>query len=152
MRPFLHEFLTEIYTAYDIIIWSAAEMPWIELKMKELGVTSNTNYKITAYFDYGAMITVSTEQYGIHSTKPLPVIWGLYPGVYTQKNTILVDDLGRNFLMAPQNGLKIVPFKRAMTEGKNDRVLLKLKRYLMSIAPLETFEHLNHADWEKTPE
>jgi hypothetical protein len=33
-------------------------MKWIEEKMKLLGVTSNENYKITAMFDYLAMISV----------------------------------------------------------------------------------------------
>lgn len=48
MRPYLHEFLTEVYPYYDIMIWSATSMKWIELKMKELGVATNENYKITA--------------------------------------------------------------------------------------------------------
>lgn len=48
MRPYLHEFLTEVYPHYDIMIWSATSMKWIELKMKELGVATNENYKITA--------------------------------------------------------------------------------------------------------
>ena len=37
------------------------------------------------------------------------VIWGKYEQ-YTKKNTVMFDDLRRNFLMNPQNGLKIRPF------------------------------------------
>ena len=40
-------------------------MKWIEVKMQELGVTSNPNYKIAFFMDYGAMITVHTPDYGI---------------------------------------------------------------------------------------
>ena len=58
MRPYLHEFLTTAYEHYDIGIWSATSMKWIESKMKLLGVenvsqgrSSNPayNYKIAFY-------------------------------------------------------------------------------------------------------
>lgn len=39
--------------------------------------------------------------------KPLGVIWGKYGEFYNRKNTIMFDDIGRNFLMNPQNGLKV---------------------------------------------
>ena len=39
-------------------------------------------------------------------TKPLGVIWGKFEE-YSSKNTIMFDDLRRNFLMNPQNGLKV---------------------------------------------
>ncbi len=42
--------------------------------------------------------------------KPLGVIWGKFPQ-YSQRNTIMFDDLRRNFLMNPQSGLRIRPFR-----------------------------------------
>jgi ubiquitin-like domain-containing CTD phosphatase 1 len=65
MRPYLHEFLEECYKYYDIVIWSATGMKWIEEKMKLLGVTSNSRYKILAHMDSSAMITVTTDKYGV---------------------------------------------------------------------------------------
>lgn len=65
MRPYLHEFLTNAYEDYDIVIWSATGMKWIEEKMKLLGVTSNPNYKIAFYLDSLAMISVHTPKYGV---------------------------------------------------------------------------------------
>lgn len=65
MRPYLHEFLTSAYQDYDIVIWSATGMKYIEEKMKLLGVTANTNYKIAFYLDSLAMISVHTPKYGV---------------------------------------------------------------------------------------
>lgn len=64
MRPFLHEFLTSAYEDYDIVIWSATGMKWIEEKMRLLGVSTHQQYKIMFYLDYLAMITVHTAKYG----------------------------------------------------------------------------------------
>ncbi|CAG2173440.1 unnamed protein product, partial [Oppiella nova] len=106
MRPYLHEFLTTAYEDYDIVIWSATGMKWIEVKMRELGVEKNTNYKILFYLDSSAMISVHTQRYGLVDVKPLGVIWGKFKE-YSAKNTIMFDDIRKNFLMNPQNGLRI---------------------------------------------
>merc|ERR1719197_791420 len=88
MRPYLHEFLTQCYQDYDIIVWSATTMKWIELKMKELGVLSNPNYKITMLMDAYAMFTVYIPSRGLCKVKPLEVIWQRFPQFYSCKNTI----------------------------------------------------------------
>ncbi|MGH0158308.1 UNVERIFIED_CONTAM: hypothetical protein FKN15_051943 [Acipenser sinensis] len=149
MRPYLQEFLTSAYEDYDIVIWSATSMKWIEAKMKELGVTNNPNYKITFMLDSAAMITVHTPKRGVVEVKPLGVIWGKYAEFYNKKNTIMFDDIGRNFLMNPQNGLKIKPFMKAHLNREKDKELLKLSQYLKEIAKLEDFSELNHKHWER---
>lgn len=72
--------------------------------MKLLGVSSHPDYKITFYIDYLAMITVHSQKYGVIEVKPLGVIWGKFPQ-YSNKNTIMMDDLRRNFIMNPQSGM-----------------------------------------------
>lgn len=62
MRPYLHEFLTTLYPYYDIMFWSATSMKWITEKLKLLGVSSHTNYKIVCNFDAYAMISVYTTE------------------------------------------------------------------------------------------
>ena len=148
MRPYLHDFLALAYESYDIVIWSATSMRWIEVKMKELGVTDNPRYKIAFFMDHGAMITVHTPNYGIVDTKPLGVIWGKYPDNYSANNTIMFDDLRRNFLMNPQTGLKIRPFKNAHQTRDTDAELKHLSAYLFAIKDKESFKDLNHKHWE----
>ncbi|XP_059050522.1 ubiquitin-like domain-containing CTD phosphatase 1 [Achroia grisella] len=149
MRPFLHEFLTSAYEDYDIVIWSATGMKWIEEKMRLLGVSTHQDYKIMFYLDYLAMITVHTAKYGTIDVKPLGVIWGKYTQ-YSSKNTIMFDDIRRNFIMNPKSGLKIRPFRQAHLNRDRDRELLHLSTYLRDIAQYcDDFDQLNHKKWEK---
>uniref|UniRef100_A0A673XXR1 Ubiquitin-like domain-containing CTD phosphatase 1 n=1 Tax=Salmo trutta TaxID=8032 RepID=A0A673XXR1_SALTR len=149
MRPFLHEFLTSAFEDYDIVIWCKYQTPCFFDFGKELGVTDNPNYKITFMLDSAAMITVHTPKRGVVEVKPLGVIWGKYSEFYSKRNTIMFDDIGRNFLMNPQNGLKIRPFMKAHLNREKDKELFKLSQYLKEIAKLEDFSFLNHKHWER---
>jgi len=39
-------------------------MKWIEIKMRELGVSTHSGYKVTAFMDNTSMVTVHTAQRG----------------------------------------------------------------------------------------
>ncbi len=87
MRPFLHEFLTSAYVDYDIVIWSATNMKWIEEKMKVLGCDKHPDYKLAFYLDSKAMISIHSEKYGVIEVKPLGVIWNKFPQ-FNKANTV----------------------------------------------------------------
>mmetsp|Transcript_14455 Transcript_14455/g.31326 ORF Transcript_14455/g.31326 Transcript_14455/m.31326 type:complete len:322 (-) Transcript_14455:948-1913(-) len=147
-RPYLHEFLSASYELYDIIIWSATSMKWVEVKMKELGVLGHPDYKVTCMLDHAAMVTVNTEKYGVFDCKPLAFIWAKFPE-YNEHNTIMFDDLRRNFILNKQAGLVIRPYKRAYANRATDRELYHLTKYLMIIGRLDKISHLNHRKWEE---
>eukprot|EP00116_Pleurobrachia_bachei_P009085 sb/3469347/ len=148
MRPGLHEFLAIAYAEYDIVIWSATSMKWIEAKMQELGTLRNPNYKIAMLVDDGAMITVQDAEGHVVRCKPLSVLWGKFPQ-FSAKNSVIFDDVRHNFLMAPRSGLRIRAFRHAHQNRSTDRELLKLARYLMLIAEKSDFTKLNHDRWER---
>lgn len=152
-RPYLHDLFSAIYPFFDIVIWSATSMKWIDVKLKELGIFSNPSYKVTLTMDYTAMVTIATPGKGktptLFDCKPLAVLWNRYGSHYNHENTIMVDDLRRNYVLNPQNGLVIKPFKHAMTSGRNDRELLKLKAYLLKIAQLDSLKELDHDRWKR---
>lgn len=50
---------------FPILFVAATGMKWVEVKMKELGVTSHPNYKICFMLDSLAMISVHTPKYGV---------------------------------------------------------------------------------------
>ena len=147
-RPYLHEFLASAYEHYDIVIWSATSMKWIEVKMRELGVLGHEHYRIAALVDHGAMITVGPlPDYGVFDCKPLGYLWAQHDG-WHERNTIMFDDLRRNFVMNPQQGLRIRPFRNAHSARATDDELLRLSVYLLAIAALEDFSGLDHRRWE----
>ena len=81
--------------------------------------------------------------------KPLAVIWGKFSELFSGKNTIMFDDIRRNFLLNPQNGLRIRPFRDAHLNRDTDRELVHLAKYLKDIALLEDLSDLNHRMWER---
>ncbi|KAA1469377.1 HAD IIID h [Dentipellis sp. KUC8613] len=152
-RPHLHEFLTAVYPHYDICIWSQTSWVWLETKLVELGMLgANRNYKISFVLDKTSMFTVFSKRDGkpyTHSVKALQIIWNHFPQFHG-KNTIHVDDLGRNFALNPKQGLKISAFKDAHTpQAMADRELDKLARYMLYIAAQEDLEKVNHKDWKR---
>ena len=154
-RPFLLEFLESAYHHYDIVIWSATGMKWVELKMKELEVLApppEFSFKILTLLDSSSMVTVHSERYGVVNCKPLAFIWDhpVFKGHYGARNTIMFDDISRNFLMNPGNGLKIRPFKNAHQLRHTDTELQKLSTYLELISTtVDDFSSLRHRRWER---
>jgi hypothetical protein len=54
---------------------AAAAAAAVQVKMRELGVLGNANYKLVCMLDHKAMLTVQTEKYGVFDCKPLQFIW-----------------------------------------------------------------------------
>jgi ubiquitin-like domain-containing CTD phosphatase 1 len=183
-RPHLHSFLAQAYAQFDIVIWSATSMKWIELKMSEMGVVSQADllgagagagagaasssagagaassseggddvssppFRIAAFVDRGAMITITSPSYGLVDVKPLGVLWGLFPEHVRPSTTIMFDDLRRNFLMNPRHGLRISACRSLPTTRDTDTELRDLAVYLLAIARLETLDGLNHRKWRR---
>lgn len=152
MRPYLHEFLSKLYQHYDLMIWSATNMKWIETKLSLLGVHNNPSYNFVCYLDSRATISVEIPSRGLVETKPLGLIWERFPEHYTPTNTIIVDDCRHNFLMNPRNGLRVKCFRNAHTNQATDRELVELCDYLVGVADEESLEALDHSRWRKRKE
>jgi ubiquitin-like domain-containing CTD phosphatase 1 len=60
----------------------------------------------------------------------------------------MFDDLRRNFVMNPRNGLVIKPFRKAHANRDNDQELVKLTQYLLAIAELDDLSVPDHKNWE----
>ncbi|KAK4522580.1 hypothetical protein GAYE_PCTG10G0470 [Galdieria yellowstonensis] len=150
VRPGVHELLSAVYPFYDICIWSQTSWRWLEAKITEMGLLFCPQYAISFVLDRLAMTTVTVrkkQQVKKHSVKPLELVWRKFPDHFSPKNTIHVDDLSKNFVLNPENGLKISPYT---TRDPNDRELFVLANYLVLIAQREAdFSKVNHKKWKR---
>jgi hypothetical protein len=85
---------------------------------------------------------------GVFDCKPLQFLWAKFGEFYGKENTIMLDDLRRNYVMNKQNGLVIHPFQKAYKNKATDRELVRLKYYLKAIAREDKLSDLNHKHWK----
>ncbi|KAJ6242974.1 ubiquitin-like domain-containing ctd phosphatase 1 [Anaeramoeba flamelloides] len=169
-RPGLHQMLEKLYPHYDIVFWSQTKWNWIEAKLFEMGVLSNPKYGVNFVLDITSMFKITSDYYKKkasrssksltkeekkklkkrkHWIKPLEIIWRKFPDFYNEKNTIHIDDLGRNFVLNPKNGLLIKQFIKKAGVSK-DKELLYLTEYLLYIANhYDDVRVLDHKRWKK---
>ena len=72
--------ITEILKYYSVCLCS---MKWVGLKMGQLGVLDNPNYKITVLLDHLTMITVQSDSHGTFDCQSLGLKWAKFPEVRT---------------------------------------------------------------------
>lgn len=51
--------------------------------------------------------------------KPLPLLWAKFPEHYNEHNTVMLDDLARNYVFNKQNGLVIKAYRRAHPRARS---------------------------------
>ena len=102
-----------------------------------------------AHLQTSLLLTGCVCEPGVFDCKPLPLLWRRYPEVYKPTNTVMLDDLRRNYVFNKQQGLVIRPYKHAARNRATDTELLRLKAYLLKIAPLSDFSGLRHSRWER---
>ena len=134
----MDEFLTAVYPHYDLVVWSQTSWRWLETKLIELGMLANPGYKFCFVLDKTSMFTVtSTRRDGssvTHHVKPLQLIWSKFADRWSSKNTVHIDDLGRNFALNLGSGIKISAYYRKKSSARRDAELLGLLRYLEELA------------------
>eukprot|EP00887_Chlorella_sp_A99_P002141 scaffold21.g2141.t1 len=133
--------------------WDIGEEGAAELELRDRPEVQEKLRRRIESVSVKAMVTVQHGKYGVFDLKPLQ-----FPEHYNEHNTIMFDDLRRNYLLNKQagggapalltNGLVIRPFRKAHLTRATDRELLYLSAYLAKIAPLESLSGLNHKHWE----
>jgi ubiquitin-like domain-containing CTD phosphatase 1 len=143
-RPHLLDTLARAYAlGFEILFWSATSMRWIDEKLSSMGVYSDPRFRVMACVDFSAMVTLHTAAHGVFNAKPLAVVWAKLPQ-FSAANTIMFDDLSRNFAFNVNNGVKIQAFRNAPTTRDSDTVLLQMQRFLETIRDAEDISALDN--------
>jgi HAD-superfamily hydrolase (TIGR02245 family) len=116
-RPYLDEFLERVYKEYDICIWSQTRWQWVEIKLAQMGMLNHPGYRVCFCLDKGTLFKTAL----LGSIKPLAIIFNIFPGIWSRKNTLHVDDLERHFELNKDNGLLVNAFYRVGNESKRSQ-------------------------------
>ncbi|KNE70129.1 HAD hydrolase, family IIID [Allomyces macrogynus ATCC 38327] len=153
LRPGTHEMLTTLYPHYDLVVWSQTVRAALESKLAGMGLLTHPGYRIAFVLDRSAMIELALPNWDApHPVKPLAVIWARFPGVYTARNSLHVDDVRRNFVLNPRNGIKVVPWYVGKTSkgAVKDTECTRVAQYLLHVAEhVEDVTSVDHSRWRK---
>lgn len=167
-RPFLDYFLAQTYVHFDLAIWSQTSWRWLEIKLTELGLLTHPAYRLCFVLDKTSMFKFRSTDVALLdrvkkskkskskskssglSVKPLELIWShpVTRGRWHAGNTLHIDDLSRNFLMNPRNGIQIPAYYRHDADAEKDIRLFQLTHYLLNhCAMLPNVKSIDHSDW-----
>eukprot|EP01057_Protomagalhaensia_wolfi_P002582 Protomagalhaensia_wolfi_Nauph_80__2581@NODE_272_length_2967_cov_129_396175_g203_i0_p2_GENE_NODE_272_length_2967_cov_129_396175_g203_i0NODE_272_length_2967_cov_129_396175_g203_i0_p2_ORF_typecomplete_len375_score51_44NIF/PF03031_18/8_1e24ubiquitin/PF00240_23/0_00075Blt1/PF12754_7/0_0029Blt1/PF12754_7/2_1e03UN_NPL4/PF11543_8/0_16UN_NPL4/PF11543_8/4_2e03UN_NPL4/PF11543_8/1_1e04DUF4941/PF16299_5/2_1e03DUF4941/PF16299_5/0_3_NODE_272_length_2967_cov_129_396175_g203_i04451569 len=154
-RPYLHQFLELINPYYDLVIWSQTRWQWLEAKCTELGLLTHPLIGPCFTLDKTSMVAIKPPaeiKLPLHrknrkefEVKALEVIWSKRINGWTSSNTLIVDDLARNFMLNPSNGVLVRPYTRDL--HGTDHELWLLAHHLIKVAGCEDVRDVDHSQW-----
>eukprot|EP01055_Gregarina_sp_Pseudo9_P001665 Gregarina_sp_Pseudo_9__1664@NODE_211_length_3603_cov_39_818743_g196_i0_p1_GENE_NODE_211_length_3603_cov_39_818743_g196_i0NODE_211_length_3603_cov_39_818743_g196_i0_p1_ORF_typecomplete_len419_score53_01NIF/PF03031_18/4_8e03NIF/PF03031_18/2_5e26Blt1/PF12754_7/0_00041ubiquitin/PF00240_23/0_0056ubiquitin/PF00240_23/2_1e03_NODE_211_length_3603_cov_39_818743_g196_i010822338 len=156
-RPYLEQFLNLIHPHYDLVIWSQTRWQWVEAKCTELGLLTHPFIGPCFTLDRSSMVnlqlpaetklTYSKKARREAEVKALQILWSKNINNWRSSNTLIVDDLPRNFMLNPLNGVPVRPYTKDLHAV--DKELLLLGHYLVQVASVEDVTTMNHSQWKQ---
>ncbi|ORZ39885.1 HAD-like domain-containing protein [Catenaria anguillulae PL171] len=150
LRPGTHEFLSAVYQHYDIVIWSQTHWAALEAKVTDMGLISHPSYQLSFVLNKSSMFTIVSklkDRSLQHQVKALEIIWRKFPDRWSHRNTVHVDDLGRNFALNPGNGIKVSQWRLTDESKQQDREMGLLTKYLVHLRAVPDVSAVDHMKW-----
>ncbi|EZG85829.1 putative ubiquitin-like domain CTD phosphatase 1 [Gregarina niphandrodes] len=162
IRPHLSTMFSSLKEYYDYCLWSQTAWQWIETKCSLIGIYESCQSYPLFILDRSNMFSVgkSSNDQAVEpaageivevvrrNVKCLRLIWDSCPELYSEKNTLHIDDLHKNFGLNPKNGILVSPYRKANYD--TDTELLKLTQYLLRVAKLDDVTTMDHSTWKNT--
>ena len=155
-RPFVEQFLGELYEHYDLCIWSKTGWNALESKLEQLDWLDHPDFGFVLILDKELMLEIavckkSSSGPCMTSCKPLKVIWENLGDFYGPHNTVHVDDTPINFMVNMNHGLTCTAWEAQLLsdEVDEDDELHRMKLYLLDILKEEDYAKLDHRQWRR---
>lgn len=123
-RPYLQEFLTWLFTYFNVIIWSAGSKDYVLFIIDKIILKDKKRkLKLILFSDHCKMVPKNTQP------KDLDYLLFQNPNLnfLNSNNTVIIDDLDKVYDTNNDNCIAIKPFNVFDPQIKNDKELLNIK-------------------------
>jgi TFIIF-interacting CTD phosphatase-like protein len=129
-RPHLQEFLTFLFSKFNVSVWTAASKSYALFIIDEFVIAGKSNRTL----DY-ILFSHHCRESKRHNLcqKSLEMLESTFPMKYNLADTFIIDDHHEVYSSQPTNCIKIKPFEISKESAKTDRELLKIMKRLEKI-------------------
>jgi TFIIF-interacting CTD phosphatase-like protein len=129
LRPGLDEFLDEIFSKYNVSIWTAASKNYAMFIIDKVILPDNKPKRKLEYVFFSYHCDESIKNKG--KSKDLSMLWDVYNiSNFSKNNTIIIDDYDEVRKTQPENCIQIKPFKFIKESSENDGELNKILKLI----------------------
>lgn len=118
LRPYLYQFLAEIYPYYDIGIWSYLSLDTTMAILQKTDMLKRDDFKICCIFDNTWEFEIEYEyspakkgEIRKHNVKSLELICQRFPDEFNMRTTLMASEYAKDSVLNPYNYIRMNTFK-----------------------------------------
>lgn len=124
-RPNVQKFLDELFSKYNVSVWTAATKLYALFVIEKVILKKDRKLDLILFSNH---CDYSSKKY--KGGKDLNMIFDVLPDTYTECNTIIVDDQDYVKKVQPDNCYQIKEFKVMKEDSHKDSELMNVLSYL----------------------
>jgi hypothetical protein len=152
-RPHLEQFLAWAFQHFaGVALWTKASAEWARVALSTPPLASYAPKFVFVWT--GSRCAPLAVDCGlvVAWTKPLRKVWrrqDFKAQGWARSNTLIVDDTPSNYAHNYGNGVPMPPFDAGAPPGPEDRWLLELRTYLLSLACCDDVRRVEKRTWTR---
>lgn len=140
-RPDLQSFLDDLFTNFNVSIWTAASKDYALFIIDKIILQNKPERKLDwVFFSYHCDISKKTKK----GSKSLEMLWDVYeiPG-YNKNNTFILDDYDEVYNTQPNNCIIAKAFEFEDSDSNQDDFLKQLSEKLKDLKKNKSVDSIN---------